>query len=345
MKLSPLIPARFAAVILAMAPWIAYPKDEKALQFANDCATRLSDSRVLRGDAESWFFPASEIRQLSLGEFWDKPWNQISRNRSNPIPSMLEFDQLLGAKGVELLVVPIPAKASIYPEKFSSRFEPGEAPSLSPFLEILRQSGLKVLDLEPVFLSERRHGSSEKLWCAQDAHFSPMACVKIAKLIAETLEKEFSVPRKQKSGIQRSQPRSISIRGDLVAHSAWEKNTEKEFLPAQFVGNPGPLQSDVNSPVLLLGDSHTLVFSDRESFHCEGAGLFDHLSAEMGRALDLEGNAGSGLVTSRMSLFRKAVAHPGYWQKKRAVVWVFTAREFTQSSDKRGFISIPIERE
>ena len=137
---------------------------------------------------------------------------------------------------------------------------------------------------------------------------------------------------------------------DLVAHSAREEPGKKEILMVRYVigsfleGGPF-LKSETASPLLLLGDSHVLVFSDRKNFHCDGAGLFDHPSFEMGRALDLEGSAGGGLINSRVNLFRKAVADPGYWKKKKVVVWVFAAREFTQTSDKQGFISIPIERE
>ena len=316
----------------------------KRAQFSEVCLERLSDSRVLQGEEPNWFFSGNEIRHLSLGKFWEKPWEKVTRNRSNPIPAIVEFHRLLQEKNVELLIVPIPAKATIYPEKFAGGFSPGEAPGISPFVQILRKKGLNVLDLEPFFLEQRKKGSLERYWCEQDAHFSPLACVRIADIIADRLKNDCGIEPIENPELVRSEEKEIKIVGDLVAFSSWENAFPKETLRVQYVGNPKPVTSDVNSPILLLGDSHTLVFSDALSFHCEGAGLFDHLSSAMGRALDLEGNASGGLITSRINLFRKAVAHPGYWNKKKAVVWVFTAREFTQNSYKRGFISVPIER-
>lgn len=337
--------SRFLSFLLFALPLSHLTASEdKAYAFVQTCKDRLIENRTIPGDAPGWFFPTREIKQLSLGRFWEKPWEEVSQNQSDPIPSMLEFHNLLADKNVSLLVVPIPAKATIYPEKFAMDFAPGEAQGISPFVEDLRAKGLNVLDLEPLFLEKRKVATDKKYWCQQDAHFSPAACVEVADLIAETLANEFGIGRKKNTALTRTEPREIEIKGDLIAFSEWENSNPHERLNVQFVESPSPLESDVKSPVLLLGDSHTLVFSDEENFHCDRAGLFDHLSAAIGSAVDLEGSAAGGLVTSRINLYRKAIQHPDYWSHKKVVVWVFTAREFTQSSYQRGFISVPIDR-
>lgn len=315
-------------------------------RFVERCGELISGSeRTIQGEVGSWFFSTREIRQLSLGNFWEENWAELSRNNSDPVPSMIEFQDLLAEKGVGLLVVPVPAKATVYPDKLFEGFPPGEAQGQGPLVDLLRSKGLRVLDLETHFVSRRQQGASEKFWCAQDAHFSPMACVEVADLIAETLEREFAINREARSDLFRSGIQEIEIVGDLVAHTQWEGRSGKERLQVRYVGDPEqPLKSDEGSPIVLLGDSHTLVFSEPGAFHCDGAGLFDHLSAAMGRPLDLVGNAAGGLVSSRINLYRKASSIPGYWDDKKVVVWVFTAREFTQSSFKKGFISVPIER-
>lgn len=328
---------------LIIASPFVHGSDERTSEFVANCKQRLTDNRAIKGDAKGWFFPMREIKQLSLGKFWERSWEEVSRNHSDPVPSMIEFHNLLAQKGVNLLVVPIPAKATIYPEKFSSGFQPGEAPGVSPFVQSLSAKGLNVVDLEALFLEKRKKGEQSKFWCEQDAHYSPAACVEVADLIAGILEEDFGIEKQENTSLKRSEAEKIMIQGDLVAYSEWE-GSPRESLSVQYVDRGTPLTSDINSPVLLLGDSHTLVFSDAENFHCEGAGLFDHLSSALGRPVDLEGNAAGGLVTSRINLFRKAVANPGYWDNKKVVVWVFTAREFTQSGYSQGFISIPIER-
>jgi alginate O-acetyltransferase complex protein AlgJ len=319
-------------------------KADQTFAFTQCCASRISEVRVIRGDAKNWFFPMREIKQLSLGNFWEKPWKEITLNQSNPIPSILEFQNRLAQKNVQLLIVPIPAKATIYPEKFSTRFAPGQAQGLTQFIIQLQAQGLQVLDLEPLFLEKRQIDPDFKFYCAQDAHFSPMGCLLVADLIADRLHKDFQIPHQENPALKRTREQQIQITGDLVAFSEWEKTTTRETLPIQYVSPAAPIDSQLQSPILLLGDSHTLVYSDQESFHCESAGLFDHLSAALGQPIDLEGSASGGLMTSRINLYRKAAANPGYWARKKVVVWVFTAREFTQCSYQAGFISIPIER-
>ncbi|MEM6915066.1 MAG: hypothetical protein AAF491_00765, partial [Verrucomicrobiota bacterium] len=76
--------------------------------------------------------------------------------------------------------------------------------------------------------------------------------------------------------------------------------------------------------------------------HLRGAGLPDQLSYRLGQAVDLVGVRGSGLVQARKQLFFRATSEPGYWDRKRAVVWVFSEREWTQLSDR--LVSIPLDR-
>ena len=108
-------------------------------------------------------------------------------------------------------------------------------------------------------------------------------------------------------------------------------------------GKIEPVPSDKNSPVLLLGDSHTMVFTDGPStgMHCHGAGLQDQLQYELGFAIDRMANKGSGLVQARRSLLMRVRSEPDFWQQKKLVIWVFSTRELTQSSDR--LIKLPIE--
>ena len=114
----------------------------------------------------------------------------------------------------------------------------------------------------------------------------------------------------------------------------------------RFVSHDGKVGvvPDPESSVLILGDSHTLVFhaGKEAGMHCTGAGVADHLAARLGFVPDLVGVRGSGLVQARKQLFYKATANPGYWSKKKVVIWLFSVRELTQSSDR--LISIPIDR-
>jgi alginate O-acetyltransferase complex protein AlgJ len=116
-----------------------------------------------------------------------------------------------------------------------------------------------------------------------------------------------------------------------------------ERVSLRFVSREGdatgaPVAPDRASPVLLLGDSHTLVFHAGGDMHATGAGLPDQLARELGFAVDLVGVRGSGATPARINLARRAGALDG----KRLVVWCFGARELTEAA--QGWAKVPVVR-
>jgi alginate O-acetyltransferase complex protein AlgJ len=124
----------------------------------------------------------------------------------------------------------------------------------------------------------------------------------------------------------------IEITGDLAqllpSNSAKPGSEKIQVRNVSEKSGSGKIQSDSNSPLLLLGDSYTLVFHD---FYAERAGLLDQLTNELGVAPDLIGTRGSGATTVRVSLYRRTLKDPNYLSKKRVVVWCFSAREFSEA--------------
>ncbi len=319
----------------------------KALAFAKEAAAKIADQANVRGADPSWFFLVRELKQIAAGRFWEEPWEDVAENKTDPLPSALEFQKLLKAKGIKLIVVPIPAKASIYPDKFSAKYSPGDVQSLSPLIKRFSDAGLNVVDLEPMFLARRNIAPDDLLYCAQDAHFSALACELVSDYVFQQVNE--IVKPKENSDLGLSPIEVIKIVGDQVRYSEWEKEVEPETLNVRYAGKKvkgkiAALKRDPASSVLLLGDSHTLVFHEGEKagMHCRGAGLFDHLSAKFGMPIDLVGVRGSGLVQARKQLYYRAASIDDYWATKKVVVWVFSTREFTQSYDK--MVSIPIEK-
>ena len=321
----------------------------KGAAFAAEAAKRVADKPNVRGDDPAWFFLVRELKQMALGKFWEKDWAEVAENGTDPVPAMVEFKDLLAAKGIDLFVVPVPAKASIYPDKLDADFSPGDPNTLGEFFERMREQGLTVIDIEPLMRQRRAEKPGEKLWCEQDAHYTPLTCQLTAELIATELKAKDWYADSPKQELKRGEPATLEIVGDQVKDSEWDGKTGKETLTVQYAGRDAggsiePVEPDRESPVLLLGDSHALVFHEGASggMHCRGAGLFDQLSYECQFPLDLVGVRGSGQVQARKQLFFTASPISGYWEKKKAVIWLFSAREFTQSFDK--IIPIPIER-
>ncbi|MEO0416408.1 MAG: hypothetical protein AAF226_15800, partial [Verrucomicrobiota bacterium] len=81
----------------------ALPLFITSMSFGQDLAKLAeTEKRDVRGADQAWFFRTNEIRQAALGEFWTKPWNEVSANQADPTAAILEFHEALGAKGVEL---------------------------------------------------------------------------------------------------------------------------------------------------------------------------------------------------------------------------------------------------
>ncbi len=333
---------RLYVAILFAATAVLDAEQPKAEAFCEEAEKRIEEKPSVQGDNESWFFLTKELRHVATGKFWEKPWEEIAANSTDPVPSIVEFHNMLSDRGIDLLLVPIPAKASIYPEKLSGEFEPGDAFSMKPFVNRIREMGVPVLDLESRFLAFRK-GDERKLYCEQDAHFSPEA----AQLVAEWIADEMGWEKQESSKMSVSMKKELTIVGDQVIGSEWEGKIPSETLSMQQVltnNVPGVVPND-SSSALLLGDSHTLVFhqGSGSGMHTEGAGVFDHLSHRVGFPLALVGVRGSGLVQARKQLFYTAASVEDFWKSKSSVIWMFSVREFTQSTDR--LISIPLDRE
>lgn len=323
----------------------------------------LIDQRVASAEAsgetvipgkDGWLFFAPELRHLSVGRFWGDAAIAVSRATdpaaADPLPAILDFKAQLDQIGVELLFVPVPAKAAIYPH-----YLPGADPSQEPspsarvdifdleILQILASHGVQVLDLVPPFMEHSTDG--DPLYCRQDTHWSPRACKLAAQHIAEALgDQPWMAEAREVTEIQGKiavEEQQITLRGDLWLQLS-EPRPANERLTLEQVGRIGssglePLAPWRESPVLLLGDSHTLVFHAGEDLHARGGGLVDQLALQLGFPVDLVGVRGSGATPARVNLLRRRDSLTG----KKVVIWCLSVREYTEG---QGWKKVPIVR-
>jgi alginate O-acetyltransferase complex protein AlgJ len=336
--------ARFmmAAAMMAAAAAAARAEDPAA-GFRDLCAKKAAagDSMTVAG-ADGWLFLRSELRHIGAGPFWGPAAAAVSRatspDKADPLPAIVDFVGQMKGRGIEVLVMPVPCKAVVYPEKLVSPEKPGgPGEPVDPadgrvdqvhrdFFAALAAKGVNVVDLAEVFAAEKAGG---ELYCKTDTHWSPRACERAARLLATQIGK---IPNAKPEAFKtRSENRTVV--GDLT------EGKGSESLPARVVeaadtsapADPSPLE-DKASPVVVMGDSHCLVFHAGGDLHGTGAGLADQLAAELGRAVDVIGVRGSGATPARVNLLRRAKADPAYLANKKWIVWCFAAREFTESS-------------
>lgn len=307
-----------------------------AMDFAERCGELVADSieqgtQVAVGQ-DDWLFLVPELRHLAAGPFWGEAAQAASRARTpegrDPLPAILDFHNALQEIGIQLLLVPVPPKAVVYGDRLMDGIPAGRHDDdHQAFYQLLRQKGVQVLDLTDHFLKMREHEKGP-MYCQTDTHWSGIGVVEAARQIAAHV----TVPGPETFVHEWIE---IDIVGDLTQMRG---ATATESIRVRRVHDAAP---DAKSPVILLGDSHTLVFHAGGDMHASGAGLPEQLAVELGTQVDLIGVRGSGATPARINLFRRAQRDPNFWSGKQTVIWVFSAREFTESD---GWRIVPIQR-
>lgn len=292
--------APLLTALLVCAAAVPARAAEPALQAALESCAR-SNTMTYAGQ-DRWLFLDKELKHLS-----------DTNLPTQAIETIADFKAQLERAGVELVVVPVPCKAAVCSDKLGATGDlsaPDRAAS-----EALRAKGITVLDLTEDFRQARAAGQDP--YCRTDTHWSPagiaLAAKKIAGLItARPWAKE--LPQSQFT----PQESEIAVKGDLGG------GQDSEVVKALSVA---PAAISQASPVLLLGDSHNLVFSAGGDMHATGAGLPELLALELKSPVDVVAVKGSGATPARRNLMRRKDKLGG----KKIVVWCFASREFTQS--------------
>jgi len=312
----------------------AAEKADPAAAFRSLCGQKAAegDSMAVAG-SDGWLFLRSELRHVGAGAFWGPAAAAVSRSTSpdkaDPLPAIVDFVEQMKSRGVEVLVVPVPCKAFIEPERLGGPAGKGLDGVHREFYGKLGDKGVTVIDLAEKFAAEKAAGKG--LYCKTDSHWSPYACELTARLLVERIGGAGAVKARPQAITTRAESRPIA--GDLAEAKVGET------LPARVVETKDgtPLENP-ESPVVLMGDSHCLVFHAGGDLQGTGAGLADQLAAELGAAVDVIGVRGAGATPARVNLLRRTKANPAYLANKKWIVWCFAAREFTESP---GWSTVP----
>ncbi|MFM8584614.1 MAG: alginate O-acetyltransferase AlgX-related protein [Planctomycetaceae bacterium] len=309
---------------------------DRAAEFRAACARLAANGTTLVvPGSEGWLFLRSELRHIGVGPFWGAAAARASRattpDKADPLPAIVDFHKQLAARDLELLLVPVPCKALLHSDRLGTPPESGRLDGVhQEFYRQLAAAGVPVLDLTPSFTEELAAGRLP--FCQTDSHWSPAACEVAAKKIGARIGTPAWLPARRVDLRVTTGQRTIV--GDLTDRQGSEE------VPVRVVSSPTvELLEDKASPLLLLGDSHTLVFHAGQELHGSGAGLADQLAWELGFPVDVMGVRGSGATAARVNVLRRSKADPKFLAGKRLVVWCFAAREFTESA---GWSLVPL---
>ena len=310
---SPFLPAQDTSLKLPALPNVTDPKN-----------------LAVKGH-DGWLFLPAEIRHLATATN-----DSASTGENDPVPAILDFNSSLARKGILLVIVPVPEKSLIRADKLFPAPDVAAAAGYwkasGRYIEALKKNGVDVMDTRLMLTAEaaRTEMSGDPVYCRTDTHFTPRTTVILAQAIASHIrEIKPDVVGKAGGGFVRGPLGKLAIQGDLAPPGTTEELGFQGVLKSEDMAAT-PV-SDTTSPVLLLGDSHCLVFHAGGDMLAKGGGLADNLAVELGSLPDVMAVRGSGATAVRVNLYRKAHKDPEFLKNKKIVVWCFASREFTQS--------------
>jgi len=272
---------------------------------------------------EDWLFYAEGVRYVA-----ERPLRAGEPDYADPLPAILAFRDDLQAWGIRLVVVPVPDKASVYPDQLAAAR--GSAilvcDSTRRLLDALRREGIATVDLFEVFREARRklEGSPERLYLRHDTHWSPHGAKVAANATAATLlERQLIQPGQQ---AYEDRTTVVSRLGDLVemldtpriANSLGREWLTCDRVVARDTGLP--YQDSVDSEVLLIGDSFLRIYDQDEP---GASGFAAHLASALQQPVATLVNDGGGSTLVRQALARRSAL----LDHKKLVIWEFAERD------------------
>jgi hypothetical protein len=307
------------------------------LQFPLTCFGDQGNKKVVVG-RDGWLFYRPSF------DYATKP-NSNFYGESRPFQAIIAFHQALKEQGVDLILLPIPGKSSIYPEHLSKRYKSSLDPAVNiyadEFFQKVRDAGIQVIDPASI-LWKAKKSQDKLLYLEQDTHWSPEGMKIIARCLADTiLASRWAKEASQKS--YKTQQVEVRRYGDLYdmldipkSYGFYEPISIKiEKVIDSKTG--GTCKSNANSPIVLLGDSFTNIFSKSEMGWGEHAGFAEHLALNLGMPIDVIAINDGGATGSREQLARRANALVG----KKLVIWQFPTRDLTNPESQWKIINIP----
>ena len=304
-------------------------------------AALAADKMAVEGK-DNWVFLSKELSHLGKGKFWGAESAKASTatrdDAKDPMPVIVDTHRQLKELGIELILVPAPLRSIVYADKVTGKAPldgkgmPVRAdPHHREFYDLLRKAGVNVLDLTDTFIAARKYdGKFGPVCCMQDTHWSSRGCEIAAREIKKAVKSRgwLNVPAVKRYTVLHE---TVTITGDLWRFLGRETMPKESTVLWRVSKDGRQVEPDERSPVLLLADSHGLVFHIGNDMHATGAGLADHMVSAFNFPIDEICRRGSAATSIRIDLARKFYRDDAYRQRKKLIVWCFAGREFTET--------------
>lgn len=271
------------------------------------------------------FLQSDQLRKRAEShKLWEKPI------QPDPLAAIIDFKNQLAVRGIILIVVPVPVKAAIQPDKISTRrvSSPLANPSWLPFVRALRENGIELFGVRAVLT--RYAGQHGDAFLPTDTHWLPGAMQAVAGELAQEITRQF--PQISGAAGLQAQPQTVFAIGDIARMLTLPEKTqlfaEQEVQVRQILTARHEFwQPDKNAEILLLGDSFTNIYSTEGLGWGAGAGFAEQLSYFLQSPLDLLARNDSGAYVTREMLAGELARGRDRLAGKKLVIWQFAERE------------------
>lgn len=276
-----------------------------------------------RPDVEYLMQPAFTDERFYLGTF-DTVVAGERVNVRNPLVAIRDMNDQLARRGIQLIVVPIPGKPTIYPERLAGAEVDIEKSPTLVLVDSLRAGGVAVVDLVHP-LRAAKVGSNADLYLHRDTHWSPAGLAVAAEEISKALLAIPEVVGNRDSALYSVRDTSVERWGDISEMTAlphrrslWKTET---VVAHQVRDTSGvPYRDAPQARVVWLGDSYSRIYQTDAP---KSAGVIAQVARRIGQPLTSIVNDGGASTVVRRQLLRK----PQVLDQAKVVVWTFVERD------------------
>lgn len=276
-----------------------------------------------RPDVEFLVRPRLDQERFYLGSF-DTLVDGKRVNVKSPLVAIRDVNRQLAARGIHLVVVPVPGKPTIYPEKLSGgTVDSIHSPTLM-LLDSLKASGVDVVDLVTP-LRKAKSTAKVDLYLHRDTHWSPAGVAVASGVISSHLLALPQVASRRDASRYLHRDTTIERWGDICEMSALPKRREiwktESVTASQVVDSARtPYADSDTAAVLWLGDSYSRIYQTDEP---KAAGIIAQVAKGIGQPLSSVVNDGGASTVVRRKLLQKA----NLLKHAKVVVWEFVERD------------------
>lgn len=246
--------------------------------------------------------------------------------KANPLPAIRDFHKQLAARGIQLILLPAPAKPMLHPEPLGGAGAPLYCRTWPALRRELEADGIVVFDSAPLIVSNRL------AYLKTDTHWRPETMELVARELAKSIRDLPAVDAPDDD----DHARVVTNTGDIAVMLGVTYPKETVTIRPVQKGDQ-PWESSDDADVLLLGDSFANIYSGRELKWGVAAGLAERLSFHLKRPLDTFIRNDAGAYATRLMLAQQ----PERLRGKRVVIWEFAARELAWGDWKVFHIAVP----